>query len=278
MSTSPSAATPDPSRFGFSAEMPAVTVISTETAEGVTVTDLTYEEPGVPPTEAYLVAPASGEPGPGIIWFHWIEVGDPTSNRTEFLDEARAMARLGAVSLLVQGTFPWQEPPTSIGHDVPAVEAEVRMLHSGVDLLATRDEVDPERLAAVGHDFGGMYSTLLFGADLHLDALVVMAPTARWTDWYYRYWQISDPEADYLAAMTPLDPVTWLPLANPRPVLLQFASNDQYVPRTVAEEITAAAGPTAEARTYDTTHHLNEEARTDRDAWLSELLGLPAPQ
>jgi dienelactone hydrolase len=278
MSPNPSTAAPDQSRFGFTDEMPIVAVVSTETVDGVTVTDLTFEASTVESTEAYLVAPASGEPGPGIIWFHWVEYGSPTSNRTEFLEEARALAAQGAVSLLVQGKFPWQDSPISIAHDVPAVEAEVRMLRTGLNFFANRPEVNPEHLAVVGHDFGGMYQSIFFGADLHLDALVVMAPTARWADWFYRYWGISDSEADYLAAMAPLDPVTWLPGADGRPVLLQFASNDEYVPQAVAEEITAAAGATAEVRTYNATHHLDEAARAERGAWLAEILGLPTPE
>ena len=278
MSNAPSPAAPDASRFGFTDETPTLTVASTETNGAAVVTDLTFSASTIEPTEAYLVAPTSGVPGPGIIWFHWIEVGDPTSNRTEFLDEAKAMAGLGAVSLLVQGRFPWVEAPTSIAHDVPAVEAEVRMLRIALTLLATRPEVDPQHLAVVGHDFGGMYQSLFFGADLHLDALVVMAPTARWADWFYRYWDISDSEADYLAAMQGLDPVTWLPLADGRPVMLQFATNDQYVPQSVADEMTEAVGITAARRTYDAGHHLNDEARADRDAWLADILGLPGAE
>jgi len=70
MSTSPSTAAPDQSRFGFTEELPTVTVGSTETVDGVTVTDLTFEASTVESTEAYLVAPASSKPGPGIIWYH----------------------------------------------------------------------------------------------------------------------------------------------------------------------------------------------------------------
>jgi dienelactone hydrolase len=278
MSPNPSPAAPDIERFGFSDEAPAVTVLSTETAGGVTVTDLTFEATNVAPTEAYLVANASGEPGPGIIWFHWYERGNPTSSRLQFLDEARLLAASGATSLLIQGTFPWDKDPESIAHDVPAVEAEVRMLRTALTLIATRPEVNPENLAVVGHDFGGMYQSVFFGADHHLDALVLMAPTARWADWFYRYWQISDSEADYLAAMAPLDPVTWLPEADGRPVLLQFASNDQYVPEAIADEMTDAVGITAARRTYVADHYLNDEAWAERDAWLAENLGFPAPE
>ena len=287
MSTTPSAepAVADPTRFAFAPEPPTVTVVGSETINGVTTTDLTFEADGVETTDAYLVAAESGSPnaptaaapGPAVIWFHWVEYGNPTSNRTEFLPEASSLAALGVTSLLVQGNLPWNDSPTSIAHDVPAVEADVRMLRSGLDLLAARPEVDPARLAAVGHDFGGMYSSLLFGADERLQALVVMAATARWADWFYRYWEIKDPEAEYTAALAGLDPVTWLPLAAPRPVLLQFASNDEYVPQEVADEISAAAGTSAETRTYDTGHAMNDDARVERDLWLAEHLGTPSP-
>jgi dienelactone hydrolase len=269
------AAIPDPSRFAFANVPPTVTELSTETTDGVTVTDLTFTAEDIQPTEAYLVTPADGPPGPAIIWFHWVEFGNPTSNRTEFLEEARALAARGAVSLLVQGRMPWLEPPESIAHDVPAIEQEVRMLWNGLLLLDVRPEVDNTRLAVVGHDFGGMYGSVFFGAEHHLNALVVMAPTARWADWFHRYWPISDPEDEYRAAVAGLDPVTWLPEADDRPILLQFASDDEYVPADVAAEISAAAGPSARTETYDGAgHELNEAARADREAFLAEQLSL----
>jgi dienelactone hydrolase len=272
----PAPATPDPSRFA-PAEPPPSAVRSSETDHGVTVVDLSFGVEG-DETDAYLVRPASGKPGPGIVFFHWVEYGAPTSNRTEFLDEAQDLARQGAVSLLVDGRFPWRATPTSIAHDVPAVEADARMLRHAVDLLAAQPEVDAERMALVGHDFGAMYSAIVFGADPTVDGMVMMAPTARWSDWFLRYWQIADPAEAYEAAMAPLDPVTWLPEAAGRPMRLQFASDDQYVPQAVAAEIAAAAGSSAEVTTYETGHPMSDEARADRAAWLTDLLGLaPAP-
>jgi predicted esterase len=265
----------DPARFGGAPPVPKVREVSTNTADGLTVVDLIFTDADVGETEAYLVLPADSDAGhPGILWFHWLEAGSPTSNRTEFLDEARAMARRGAVSLLVQGTLPWQERPSSIDHDVAAIEREVRMTRAALELLVSRPEVEPERLAAVGHDFGGMYLSILFGLDARLDVLAVMAPTARWADWFLSYWPISDPADAYSAATAALDPVTWLAAGGGRPILLQFASEDEYVPTEVAAEITAAAGASAEAATFETGHEMNQEARDARDAWLADRLGL----
>jgi dienelactone hydrolase len=277
MSPSPSPApTFDLARIGSPGPAPSISVVGEQTISGVAIKDVTLARPDGTASEAYLVEPAeaTAAPHPAILWFHWLEGGSPTSNRTEFLEEARGLAARGVVSLLVQGTFPWNERPTSIEHDMAAVEDDVRMLRSGLDLLTARADVDPDRVALVGHDFGGMYSSVVFGSDARAKALVMMAPTARWGDWFLRYWSIPDPESDYLAAMEPLDPVTWLARAVGRPILLQFASDDQYVPADVAAEIASAAGPGADARTYATDHEMDEATRADRDAWLARQLGL----
>jgi predicted esterase len=265
----------DPAILGAAGSAPSVVRHDAQTADGVTTEDITFSRTDVPPTDAYLVRPALARsaPSPAVVWFHWLESGAPTSNRTEFLDEARTLAmRNGVVSLLVQGTFPWTDRPTSLDHDVAAVAADVRMLRAGLDLVAARDDVDPHRIALVGHDFGAMYASVVFGTDDRPAALVMLAPTARWGDWFLRYWPHSDPRAAYFAGMAPIDPVTALGGVRSRPVLLQFGSADSYVPASVATEISNAAGQSAEVRTYDAGHELDDAARDDRDAWLARTL------
>jgi dienelactone hydrolase len=253
---------------------PSATIRGEEIADGVTVIDLAFDGGEIGETEAYLVAPAGGGSGPGILWFHWLEGGAPTSNRTEFLDEARGFAHRGVTSLLVQGVLPWRERPSGIARDRALIEQELAMLRRAVELLLAQPGVDPSRLAAVGHDFGGMYLTLLFGEDRRIGWFVLMAPTARWADWFTVYWRLEDETDAYAAALAPLDPVAHLPRADGRPILLQFAAHDDYVPPEVAAEITAAAVSSAEARTYDCGHEMDAAARADREAWLSGRLQL----
>jgi len=274
-SPAPPAATFDPFVLGVPGRAPDISRAGEETAAGVTTEDITFSRDDVAPTEAYLVHPArAGRPAaPAVVWFHWLESGAPTSNRTEFLDEARTLAGKGVVSLLVQGTFPWTDRPTSLDHDLAAVAADVRMLRAALDLVAARDDVDAERICLVGHDFGAMYASVVFGSDDRPAALVMLAPTARWGDWFLRYWAHGDAPEAYLSAMAPLDPVTRLGAAEGRPILLQFAGQDPYVPANVAREISDAAGASGETRTYDTGHDLDAAAQVDRDAWLAARLG-----
>ncbi len=229
-------------------------------------------------SDAYLVLPDGAAPGSlaGIIWFHWLEPSAPNSNRTEFLDEARALAARGVASLLVQGIFPWQDQPQSLEHDRAALEAELTMLRRARDLLSAQPQVDRQRLALVGHDFGAMYSAVLFGEDQSFKALVMMTPTARWSDWFLRYWSIAGDPQTYSAGLADLDPVTALGGADGRPVLLQVGDSDQFVPSDVATEIATAAGAGAEQHTYQAGHALNETATQQRDDWLAGILGLGA--
>ncbi len=152
------------------------------------------------------------------------------------------------------------------------------MLAAAYEALLARPEVDPARTALVGHDFGSMYESALFGRDERPKALVMMAPTARWADWFAKYWVISDDEAAYKAALAPYDPVETLPEAGGRPVLLQFADNDRFIPLENAQQTAAAAGASGDSRHYDTDHGMNEAARADRAKWLALKLGLGAAE
>ena len=159
--------------------------------DGAIVEDIRYDGGAGAPgeVEAYLVSPADGasrDPGTcaGIILWHWLETRSPDGNRTQFLEEAGELATAGATSLLPQGRFPWTVDPTGSAADIGEIEREVARLRAGLDVLATRQEVDPARLAVVGHDFGGMLAILAAAKDRRVRSLVVIAATPRWSDWF----------------------------------------------------------------------------------------------
>src|SRR4051794_5745096 len=66
-----------------------VTETASEMRGDVAVKTISYSSP-VPgkPIGAYLVVPSADGPSPAIEYVHWYDPAEPTSNKTEFLDEA----------------------------------------------------------------------------------------------------------------------------------------------------------------------------------------------
>jgi dienelactone hydrolase len=144
-----------------------------------------------------------------------------------------------------------------------------------LDVLHDRPDVDPARLGIVGHDFGGMLALVAAAEDDRVKAVVAIAATPRWGDWFLTFWPISDDRIDYLRALRPLDPVERIGKVARAPILLQFAERDYYIALMSARELQRAAPEGAELRTYDAGHDMRLPAiRSDRRAFLTRTLGI----
>ncbi len=240
--------------------------------DGATVDDIQL----MPEVDAYLVAPSDGGRGPAVVFLHWFDTEATDGNRTQFLDEAVALARdRGVVSVLPQGRFPWSSDPTDSVTDVERIRAEVSAHRAAVDLLAAREDVDRERIGLVGHDFGGMHGVLLAADDARIACAVLVAITPRWGDWFLPFWSLTEDRHDYLRALAPLDPITRIGDIAPRPVCLQFARSDFFIAAMTGIELHRAAGDTAEMHAYDADHAVRDDgARTDRRAFLDRALAM----
>ncbi|MEO3813583.1 hypothetical protein ABGB17_31690 [Sphaerisporangium sp. B11E5] len=105
--------------------------LGVEWRDGVVVRDITYAGRGGVAVRAYLVEPEGRGRYAGALYLHWFEPGDPTQNRTEFLEEAVGMARRGMVALLPDLTFPWQIDPVGDRNDRERVVEQVIQLRRG---------------------------------------------------------------------------------------------------------------------------------------------------
>lgn len=251
---------------------------STEARGDALVDDLVFEGPDGLDVEAYLVRPAVAPPNAslaGILMWHWLDSEAPDGNRTQYLDEAADFATGGAVCLLPQGRFPWSQPPTGSEADTAAILAEVARLRAGLDLLVSRREVDPGRLAVVGHDFGGMLAAVAAADEDRLTALVIAAATPRWGDWFLPFWDIPEDRIDYLRAMRPIDPIEVIGRAGPAEVLFQFGRSDFFIAAMSGLEFRAAAPVGTDLLPYDTGHDMRlPEIVADRRAFLARTVGL----
>jgi dienelactone hydrolase len=233
--------------------------------------------PGQHAVPAYLVksagalAPSSQA---GILFLHWL--GQLHGDRTEFLAEAIGLASEGAVSLLPQGTFPWQVAPTGTWRDVTAVKQQLAAFQACLNWLMARHYVDQSRVAVVGHDYGAMYGALLADANPQVHAAVLATPDATWGDWFVKYWlgYAGQRAARYDARFASLQPVDHVSrLGNHE--LFQWAGKDIYVSAEVRQQF-ASAAPQAQVDFYPAANHqLDNEAQTARDTFLKQELSLP---
>ena len=244
------------------------------TGDSVSVADVTFRSPGSRPTDAYLVRPADRPIVAGILYYHWLELRADDSNRTEFLAEAKRMAKRGVCALLIQGDLPWLRAPTGARTDRALITQEMRSLSAGLDLL-TEAGVGDGPLAVVGHDFGAMFGVLLALEDRRPSAYVLMAATSRWGDWFVPYWDIAESRDEYDAQIAGFHPIDAVARAAPAALLFQFARRDHlFVPIPLAEAFHEAASEPKELRWYSCGHRMNHLAEREREAWLAERLGL----
>lgn len=241
--------------------------------KSATFHDLSYVGANGVRMPAYLVVPWGKVPHAGITWMGW--TGGYTQIREEFVAEAEDMADEGVVSLLVSGYFPWYAAPADKDADRMAMIGQVRELRRAVDFLLSQANVDADRIGFVGHSMGAMHGIDLVAVDHRVKAAVLLAPHATMTDWIFDGYGL-DPatEDEYRKVMASFDPLAFVPHAAPSALFFQFASDDPYVPEAAADSLFNAASNPKKIGRYSGAHDLDEQARTERDAWLTQELEL----
>jgi outer membrane protein assembly factor BamB/dienelactone hydrolase len=246
--------------------------------DGVEVRDITYASLTGGRTAAYLVAPeGQGRSRPAVLFVHWYAPKEKDSNRTQFLEQASELARRGVVSLLVDTM--WSDPAwfrsRDYAEDYDHSVEQVRALRRALDVLLARPDVDPGRVACVGHDFGAMFGAVLAGVDPRVNAgLALQAGATSFADWFLLSAKLTgDARQQFIDKLKPLDPVHHVGRTK-APVYFQFAKEDVYVPQADAEAFFAAAAEPKEIHWYEAGHGLSEQAVRDRQDWLAARLGL----
>jgi cephalosporin-C deacetylase-like acetyl esterase len=254
----------------------------------VTVHDVTYASPRGGRVPAYLVLPKGTGKFAAILWGHWMMPGSPTANRKEFLDEAIAIAPSGVVSLLIDA--PYVRPgfrldPNPLGPQQAEVLAQqVVDLRRGVDLLLARREVDPKRIAYVGHSFDAGTGPVLDAIDKRLAAFVFMGGpqsirqsvlTSTAPDLVAFRKSVPLPKLrKYLDTYAWADPATYAGHLGPAAALFQYATHDDYVSVADARYYYEMSSGPKELNFYNSSHALNPVARHDRFDFLREHLAL----
>jgi cephalosporin-C deacetylase-like acetyl esterase len=260
-------------------------IAATQKRGNVTVYDITYASPKGGVVPAYLVVPAGKGSFAGVIWGHWYWQNSQLRNRKQFLEEAVALAPAGVVSLLTDGPV---ARPGHVQNRTPLNEQQatemlqqVVDMRRGVDLLLARKDVDPKRLAFVGHSYNASVGAILSGVDRRFKAFVLMAGTMSdevdlKSGAYDEFRKQVGPEKfdAFMAKHGYLDQGKYVSHAAPAVVFLQYATQENFLTPDRAREYEKVVSEPKRFKLYEAPHALNAEARRDRIAFLTEQLKL----
>jgi len=266
--------------------------------EGVKIYDISYLSPvgdrgaAVGPNgaivTAYLVVPSGQGPFTAVIYGHWCMPGSEKKNRTEFLDEAVVLAHSGVLSLLPDhvSVHPgFQQDNTPLNEQQIAVEVQQNVnLRRGADLLLARKDVDPKRLAYVGHSCDATSGGFLSGIDKRFKAFVIMAgdlsdEVDKTTQRFQEYRQKIGPEKydAFAAKFAWTDAGKYVSHAAPAAVFLQYATDEPFLNGDLAKRYFEIVSEPKKLKVYQAPHALNAEATRDRISFLARQLSFQPP-
>jgi pimeloyl-ACP methyl ester carboxylesterase len=163
----------------------------------------------------------------------------------------------------------------------PIFVQQVVDIRRGVDLLLARKDVDPKRIAYVGHSYNAVVGAILSGVDRRFKAFVLMAATMSdeisfKTPEYEQYRQkVGSEKFDaFIAKYAWTDHGKYVSHAAPAVVFLQYATQEKFITPERARLYAAVVSEPKRFKLYDAPHALNAAARGDRIAFLTDQLKL----
>jgi cephalosporin-C deacetylase-like acetyl esterase len=206
-----------------------------------------------------------------------------SSGPLNWVADATLLAHSGAVSLII-------DPPQGDANDGEGfrdsmIDAVVA-IRRAVDVLETRQNVDPKRIAYVGHSFGAMMGANAVSVDprfraavfevglLGMDVHIATSPHP-WAAGIRK--DLGDKLPAFLKAIKPLNTSHFLPQAPHIPLLFQAARYDPGVPEKDSLDFYNIANQPKELKWYPSGHDVSDiHAIGDRAQFLARHLGLPA--
>lgn len=276
--------------FAYDPKAPLETrEVGREKRGSITILDLTFASPKGGRVPSYLVLPKGKGPFPAVLWGHWYWENSDFRNRKQFLEEAILLAKCGVVSLMTDGPvarpgYVRDRTPLNEKQFADQIQQVVDMRRA-LDLLQARPEVDPHRIAYVGHSYNASVGATLSGVDRRPKAYVLMAGSLSdevdlQTDAYRRYRDKVGPERfdAFVAAHPWSDPGRFIKHAAPATLLLQFATQEAFLTAEHVQKYLPYVSDPKTFKLYEAPHALNAEARRDRIAFLARELGFRPPR
>jgi dienelactone hydrolase len=242
--------------------------------------------PSSPRASAFVVQSeqAGKNRKPAIIFLH-----SATSHKDSFLEEAKDLAKLGAISILPDAPYGRSEWKVPRGIKNPDKELEVWKLTCDelslwVDLLLSRYQVDPERVIFIGRNLGGgvggfwmttehrIYAALLTGAIPDLSNFWATSPHPVAVKAREGANQSHLDRSRSLLQPT-TDLTTTLSVTKAKMLFLQFGKQDDWLTEKAVEALNNAAKNPKKLEWLNDDHDMNSiESKKSRFNWVKNLI------
>ena len=260
---------------------PQLAPIGTES--GVAIYAVSFLSPrGSGRATGRLFVPGGAGPFAGLVLMHGLP-----GNAEQMTFTGQLLARHGAVVVALDAPFarrggsPLQFTPADSAEQVQLITD----LQRAVDLLVARPDVDASRLGYVGFSYGGAMGALFVGIEQRLKTGVLVVPDGGLVTHYTGPEDATGSFAAltcaqrrrWLESMIPIEPIKYVGIASPTPILVQSGRQDVLVPPPDATRLQEAVGDPKTILWYDAGHSLTTQASRDRVSWLHDHLGMLAP-
>lgn len=266
--------------FAYQVNAPLKLQMTVEaTTNGVQQSGISFESPAGGRVNGVLLNPVTRSSlRPGIVLMH----GMPGNARV-MLPYAHSLAQLGAVVIAIDAPFARRDGPsmrfTTQDHDEQI--QLMKDLQRAVDVLRAQPNVDADRIAYVGFSYGGAMGVLFAGIERRIKTAVLVVADGGIVSHYTGKEDFGfltslgcAKRVAWFRAMAPIEPIRFIGLATPTPLLLQSGRTDDLVPAADARVVHDAAPEPKTVIWYDAGHGLNQQASLDRQNWLAEKIGL----
>ena len=218
------------------------------------------------PMDLYIVLPKGVAKPPGILYLY-----SYPADANRFLEDnfcrrvtRDGFAAIGFTSALTGHRYrnrPMKEWFVSeLPESLVVSTHDVQMI---LDYLATRGDIDMDRIGMFGQGSGGSIAVLAAAADARIKAIDLLGPWGDWPDWMAQSARVPYAEREnylkpeFLKQVAPFDPLAWLPKLQSRPIRIQYVADDVITPKICQKQIEAAAPrPSAQVVDYTDTKAL----------------------
>ena len=249
------------------------------TTNGVEVSAIAFDSPDGGSVTGLLFDPVTRSSlRPGIVLMH----GAPGTAR-QMTGQGQALAAHGAVVIAIDAPFARRSGQwvRFITEDRAEQIQLMKDLQRAVDVLRAQPNVDDDRIAYLGISYGGAMGALFVGIERRLKAAVLEVADGGLVSHFTGSEDLGvmtslscATRVAWFQAMVPIEPIRFISLASPTPVLLQSGRLDNLVPQADAEALHAAAREPKTVRWYNAGHALGSQAIADRHEWLNGQIGL----